>query len=104
VSGFTDELRAAVRVELGEADDLVERVAEAAAQKVLAALDARESSTYLSTVQLAEHMGLSTRALYMRLRRGSSLSAIALTVDGRKVWRRRDVDALLSSKPRTGEK
>jgi hypothetical protein len=60
-------------------------------------LERRNSpSELLDLPTLAALLGCSTRALRARLRRGSELGSVALEIDGRKVWRRSDVDAFLA--------
>ena len=51
---------------------------------------------FLDSAALAQMLGVTGAALRMRLRRGSDLAGIALMVDGRRVWRRSDVEALVA--------
>jgi hypothetical protein len=60
-------------------------------------LERRDAPAELLDVPaLARLCGCSPRALRQRLRRGSELASIALKVDGRRRWRRGDIDALLA--------
>ena len=68
----------------------------------LKALESREETCYLDSKQLAQRLGITRRALSQRLHRGSQLAAIAQWLDGKRVWRRQDVEALLTSRPRLG--
>jgi len=78
----------------------LEAIAEPVAARVLAALHA--PSAFIDTNALAAVLGgITARALRARLRRGSDFAAIALTVDGKKVWRRSDVEALIATGART---
>ena len=70
-------------------DDRLERAVE----RVLAR---RAADHYLSRTQLAERLGISGKALQMRLARGSDLAAIAEKIDGREVFRQSAVEALLA--------
>jgi hypothetical protein len=78
--------------------DRLERIERAQAE-ILRRLDEqarRGEAEFLDGVALAKVLGITGAALRMRLRRGSGLAGIALVVDGRRVWRRADVEALLS--------
>lgn len=66
------------------------------AAEVQAALAHRGEAEILDGPALARLLGVTPAALRMRLRRGSDLAAVARTVDGRRVWRRADVDLLLA--------
>lgn len=63
--------------------------------EILKALEAREKTIHFNSTQLAQYLGITRRALSMRLRRGSKLATIAKTLDGKRVWRRDEVDGLL---------
>jgi len=88
------ELVAALRSPAGRAA-LAEVVGDATGAAVRAALAEREADRLLDGPALARYLGLTPAALRMRLRRGSSLGRLALDLDGRKVWRRADVDAAI---------
>jgi hypothetical protein len=68
-----------------------------------AALARHAADRLLDSVALAEYLGLSVKAVGMRLsrartgKRPSALAAIALQLDGRRVWRKADVDGLVAS-------
>jgi hypothetical protein len=73
--------------------DAVRPVVEEIVRKVL---DERATDQWLSQAALAAYLSLSPSALSMRLSRGSSLAAIAVTDDkSRRKWRRGDVDGWL---------
>jgi hypothetical protein len=86
-------------------DALTEQAAERALEKqrdlvravVREELARASTERIMSRVQLAEYLGISAKALGMRLARGSALTAIRFALDGKEVWRKSDVDALLSA-------
>jgi hypothetical protein len=57
---------------------------------------AREAERILDDGSLAKLLGISRRALQARLSRGSELANIATRLDGRRVWRKSDVEALVA--------
>lgn len=77
------------------------RVAElmrpAIAEEVHRALEQRDEMELLDQPALARIMNCSNEALRMRLKRGSVLAQLAVNIDGRRMWRRRDIDALAVS-------
>jgi hypothetical protein len=79
---------------------LAEAVARPIVAQILSALESREAAGYLDSAQLAQRLGITTRALNARLRRGSDLAAIARSLDGKRVWLRQDLEALIASRPR----
>jgi len=89
---FADSMRAALVAEGLGADQLDARIEAAVAR----ALERRSADRLLSRAQLAERLGITTKALQMRLARGSELASIARKVDGREVFSLADVDALLA--------
>lgn len=89
------ELVAALRSPDGRAA-LADAVRTVVAVEVRAALNQSEEAHYLDSSALAKMLGISPAALRMRLRRGSAFSGIALTVDGKRVWRRGDIEALIA--------
>lgn len=64
--------------------------------EVRAALEQHQREELLDTSGLAKLLGCTPRALRMRLARGSELVALALTVEGRRAWKRSDVDGWLA--------
>jgi hypothetical protein len=62
-------------------------------------LERAQTDRYLRTSDLAAYLGIKESTLRTRLHRGSELAQIALTLDGRRCWRRTDVDSLLSRQP-----
>jgi hypothetical protein len=90
-------LEAAARAHADVVDRL-ERI-ERAQEEILRRLAEQSHSMeaeYLDSPALATALGITSAALRMRLRRGSDLASIALMLDGRRAWRRRDVDALVA--------
>ena len=75
----------------------LERIERAQAEIVrkLDALTVRGEAELLDSTALAQLLGITGAALRMRLRRGSDLVGLAVELDGRRVWRREDVRALL---------
>jgi len=88
------EVLAALRSPEGQAA-LAEAIRPVVAEVVREALAEREADRLLDAPALARYLGCSPAALRMRLHRGSALAQLALTVDGRRVWRRSDVEAML---------
>lgn len=87
------EVQAAL-AELGVTGDALEARIEAALARVL---ERREQDRIMSQADLARYLGLRPGTLAMRIARGSALASIAVTLDGRRVWRKSDVDLLLSA-------
>jgi hypothetical protein len=69
---------------------------EVVADEVRRALVERDADRFVSQADLARYLGITPKALSMRLARGSELMALAMTVDGRRAWRKSEVDAVLS--------
>jgi predicted transcriptional regulator len=59
----------------------------------------RDATEYINQSALARLLGLTPAALSMRIKRGGELAQIARTIDGRRVWARRDLEAMLSRRP-----
>jgi hypothetical protein len=99
---MTNELEMLLGRVLGSlADYIVERVRPIVAEEVRKALADAEGDRFLDAHDLAGLLGISPEALRKRLARGSELAAVAVTLDGRRVWRRGEVTAMLS-RPRRG--
>jgi len=64
--------------------------------RLLAELRRREEAEYLDVAALAKLLGITSPALRMRMKRGSTLLGIALRIDGKRVWRRTDVEMLIA--------
>lgn len=87
-------------------DAIARAAAEQVAAKILeqlptivrAELERREQSEMLDARALSRLLGCSTAALAKRLARGSQLAAIAVQLDGKRVWMRRDVESLIARK------
>ena len=89
-------IEARIEQVLREQRDFAERFPSALDAALDAALARRERQVYVNRAQLAQRLGITAKALTMRLARGSKLAAIALRVDGRELWRVGDVDALIA--------
>lgn len=61
-----------------------------------ATIEARDVAQYINQTELGHWLGIKSSALSMRLKRGGELASLARTVDGRRVWSRADVEALLA--------
>lgn len=92
---LASELLAALRSPDGRSA-LAEAVEPVVERVVRRLLDENDQDQLLDTNALSRVLGISPRALRMRLTRGSQLAEIALSIDGRRVWRRRDVQALMA--------
>jgi hypothetical protein len=84
---------AALHAELAGAEDRI-------ADKVIARLEEKQATRYIGQAQLAEMFGKSAKAMsaYLGRESGKALLSIALDLDGRRVWRLADVEALLTQK------
>ena len=57
----------------------------------------RDLTEWLSQADVARKLGLSAAAMSMRCKRGrSQLAQLASTVDGKRVFRRADIEAMLA--------
>lgn len=86
-------------------DALAQRVADAVVERIAQQLPAivREEiavDSIMDTVALARYLNITRSALSQRLRRASSLASISTYLDGKQVWRKSDVDALLIRQPK----
>lgn len=89
------ELLAALRSTDGQTA-VAEAVRAVVAAEVRAALAEQRECQLLDSRGLADYLGTTPAALRMRLRRGSDLAAIAVELDGKRAWRRADVEALIA--------
>jgi hypothetical protein len=61
-------------------------------------LERREADRFIGQAELARRLGLSSKALSMRLARGSDLLAIARLCDGKRMWLLSEIQALTSKR------
>jgi hypothetical protein len=78
-------------------EQVAAKILEKLPELVRVELARRDADRHMDSTELTRYIGLpSTKALNARLGRGSALKAIALNLDGKRVWRKSDVDRLLA--------